>query len=249
MTFVQKDRIRGSNLAVFIPFRVPMAEALRRADEAGLVIASNKRFSEAIAERNPAVIDNSWPNRGPGWLTGTIAAYEKPGNHFGETIESSDCETGIKVVFPVPKKYRGVKNAILVSNHPDVYFEVQGKTTIVRASAIDIIENFPQEYEGCYLGDSIFDIPTGQKVSADAPGAIKLSRRFEANVTPVIRDYFYRDVPHVCILSFCNLTNPVFPQFRVIVEAPGILPTNTDSSPISNPSLLKKISDVIRKLM
>jgi len=163
------NRIRGPKLKVFITNAdgVPMEEAIRRADEAGLVIASNKRMDQALvgSEEWKSVQTGS-----PCW-TGTMTAYEEPGKAFGKIIEYTDDKTGLRYVFPVPDKFVGIKDSLLVVEHPGFMLEFDGDSRIVRASEVDLIDMFPTNKTGWYIAEPIHEIPRGEKVDNSSPDA------------------------------------------------------------------------------
>ncbi len=181
-----KERTRGPNLAVFVKRSegVPMEEALRRTDEAGLVIAPNIRLSNALIGsdewRSIRAVFACW--------NGTMTGYEKPDQKLGKAIEYTDSETGIRYVFPVPQEYQGKKNIVLVAEHPDFTLETDGKTRVVQAKEVGIVSKFPVASENWYLGDSKYDIPTGKKVSGDNAYARYLFR-IEKRVGLIARGY------------------------------------------------------------
>jgi hypothetical protein len=155
------QRIRGPNLRVLIPcfLGVPFEEGLARANVEGKVIASNKRMSQALVE------SKEWKSisKGLACWTGTMTAYKKPGEKLGKTVEYVDSKTGDRWIFPVPQEHQDKTDAILVAEHPDYTLEIDGKTKIVRAAQVDLIEKFPVE-NGFYLRDTKHDIPTGDEV-------------------------------------------------------------------------------------
>ncbi len=168
------ERIRGPKLAVLVKGSpgVPMEEALRRADEANAVIASNKRLSKALVGSNESlgIIDAS-----PCW-SGTMTAYDKSGHKLGKTIEYADSGTGIRYVFPVPEEHQGKKNVLLVAEHQDFTLEADGKTMVVEAREVGIVSEFPTASKKWYNGDAKYDLPTGKKVGGSNESARYLWR-------------------------------------------------------------------------
>ncbi len=185
MTFAQKtERTRGPKLAVFITSDngVPMEEALRKADEAGLVIASNKRLSQALfARRGRKSIIDAFPC----W-SGTMTAYVEPGQKLGKQVEYVDPETGHRWVFAVPESHREKKNAILVAEHPDYSLEVDGNNRVIHAKTVDLVEMFPAS-RGWYTGDSKHDIPTGKEI--EPCDTARYLWRIDKRVGPVFRAF------------------------------------------------------------
>jgi hypothetical protein len=160
---------RPNSLSVFIPSSpgVPMEEAIRRADEAGVVIASNKAIDSILASEGWVAIKDALPC----W-TGTMAGYIEPGRTFREAGEWSgalkshaivyvDIETKIRYLFPIPEEHLDKKDSILVVNHPHFRLETDGSDRIVRAAHVSLIERFPAQ-GGWYQADAQFGIPFGE---------------------------------------------------------------------------------------
>ena len=159
---------------------VSFEAGLARANAENKVIASNKRISRALLGsdewRAIQEVFVCW--------TGTMTAYTKPGEKLGKAVEYADPETGYRWIFPVPEKHQGKTNAILVAEHPDYTLEISGKTRIVRATQVDLIERFPAK-NGWYLGDTHHDIPCGDEVAAS--DATRYLLRTDIRVGPVAR--------------------------------------------------------------
>ena len=174
-------RPSGQRLAALIPRQdgVPMEEAIAKADEAGLAIASNKSLSLAMlgSEEQRAL---------PCW-TGTMAAYEKPGRKVGRMIEYRDTGTGIRYVFPVPEEHQGKKNIILIAEHPNFRILKEKKERIVQASEVGVVERFPASREGWHLGDPKYDLPQGNIADCRMQEA-RYFWRIEIRVGLVARD-------------------------------------------------------------
>lgn len=181
-----KERTRGPKLSVFKTQAngVPMEEALRRADKAGLVIASNKRLSKVLVGsvewRRIRSVFACW--------SGTMTAYDKPNQKLGKAIEYTDSETGIRYTFPVPEEHQGKKNVVLVAEHPKLTLVKDGKDRIVQATNVDAVERFPTSKEGWFFGDPKYDIPQGNKVNIKNPDATYLFR-IEKRVGLVARPF------------------------------------------------------------
>jgi hypothetical protein len=206
-----KDRARGSNLAVFVKCSdgVPMEEALRRADDAGLVIASNKRLSQAL------VGSDAWQSIAaalPCW-TGTMAGHVKPGRTFrqeterissideGHFIVYTDSETKLRYLFPVKEEHLDKTDCILAVDHPGFELVTDGRDRIIRAARVGLIEGFPAVSGKWYHGDPEYDIPTGNKVDGSSQDARYLSR-IDKRVGPAARGY------HVDFRRFVLGKNP-----------------------------------------
>lgn len=181
-----KERTRGPNLAILVnrSAGVPMEEALVRANDAGVVIASNKRLSQALVGsdewRGIREVFACW--------SGTMTGYEKPDQKLGKTIEYVDSETGVRYIFPVPEEHQGKKNVVLITEHPNFTLETDGKTRVVQAKEIGVVSEFPVASENWYLCDAKYDIPTGKKVDGSNEAARYLWR-VEKRVGLVARGY------------------------------------------------------------
>ncbi len=164
-----RERIRGPNLALLATWarHVPMEEALAKADEAGAVIASNKRLSKAI------IGSDGWQSISEVFAcwSGTMAAYDKPDQKLGKTIEHTDSETGTRYMFPVPEEHQGKKNIVLVAEHPDFTLEKDGNARIVQAKEVGVVSGFPVASGNWHFGDPKYDIPTGKKVDGSDEAA------------------------------------------------------------------------------
>ncbi|MFH0737419.1 MAG: hypothetical protein V1827_02950 [Candidatus Micrarchaeota archaeon] len=182
-----KERTRGPNLAVFVKRSdgVPMEEALRRADEAGLVIASNRRLSKVL------VGSGEWRGMKEAFACwgGDMTGYDKPDQKLGKTIEYVDSETGIRYVFPVPEEHVGKKNVILVAQHPGFTLETDGKTRVVQAKEVGVVSEFPVASKNWHLGDPKYDIPTGKEVNISNEAA-RFLWRIGKRVGLVARGYW-----------------------------------------------------------
>jgi hypothetical protein len=159
-----KERVRGQKLVVFIKGYqgVPMEEALRRADDAGVVVASNKRISQAL------IGSEEWRGIREVFVcwSGTMAAYDEPDRKLGKAIVYTEFETDIRYIFLVPQEHQGKKNVLLVAEHPKFSLVHDGNDRIVQATEVGAVERFPTS-EGWFLGDPKYDIPTGNRVDGN----------------------------------------------------------------------------------
>jgi hypothetical protein len=182
-----------SPLSVLIPKPpgVPMEEAIRRADESGVVIASNIQIDSKHTGDEWETIKDAIP----GW-TGTMACYVEPDKSFREAGEWVDAlkshaiidleeETKIRYLFPIPEEHLDKKNAILITEHPDFRLESDGKDRIVMAARICLIERFPVQ-GGWYNADPQFGIPFGDKSLFSIPDTRYLIR-IEKRIGLVVR--------------------------------------------------------------
>lgn len=153
------ERIRGSRMAVFIEANpgVPMVEGTKRADEANLVMVSNKRISRATSQEWSGI------SKAFRLWTGTMTGYSEPEKKLGQAIEYLDERMGRRIVFPVPPEYRNEKNAILVAEHPDYTLESDGNNIVVHANKVGIVMSFPAK-DGHYAVDPEHGIPCGNEL-------------------------------------------------------------------------------------
>jgi hypothetical protein len=213
---VQTDRIqrvRGPNLAVLVKGNagIPMEEALRRADDAGAVIASNKRFTKALVQTE------EWQAfEGPkAYWAGTMTGYERPNQKLGHSIEYADPKSGLNYVFPVPAKYVGMKNVVLVAEHPDYALGSYSTDRIVITKNVGIVEGLP-ESAGYYPGDPIYDLPTGKEIPENSEKARFLDR-LDKRVGLVARGFYIVDYDSTGQSVF--LSHSPSHHFGVVVEA------------------------------
>jgi len=180
----KRELIRGPQLEVLVPRGrgKPFDEGILIAEQGRRVIASSARLSKALVGseewRSVSEVFACW--------TGTMTGHTKPGEKLGATIEYVDPETNQRWVFPVPEQFRGMKDVILVAEHPDYTLEKDGRNLVVQAGTVDIVPNFPAVGERWYLGDPKHDIPQGSAISGDDANARYLWR-IDARVGPVRR--------------------------------------------------------------
>ncbi len=210
----ESQRVRGSNLAVFVKSKngVPMEEALRKADDAGLVIASNRRLSKAlIGSKEHQSIDDAFVC----W-SGPMTAYDKPDEKLGKEIIYTDSKTGTRYIFPVPEEYQGKENVVLVAEHPKFSLVTEGNDWIVQAAEVDAVERFPAS-NGWYLGDPRYDIPQGNGVYEGNDDARHLWR-MERRVGLVVRGSYYWSINRLWSCVFLDLRPSN--ALGVVVESP-----------------------------
>ncbi len=135
-----------------------MEEAIRRADDAGLVMAPNGRMSQALRCDEWRRLEGLF-----GCWTGTMVGYDLPDKRLGTSIEYTDPNTNIRYVFPVPKDHVGEKNIALVAEHPDFTLETDGMSRIVQAKDTCIVTEFPVDKD-MHVLDPRFSIPRGQRI-------------------------------------------------------------------------------------
>jgi hypothetical protein len=158
---------------------LPMDEALSRAGESGAILSTNKGISIAL-------LSGEKPKEASTFWTGTMAGYREPGKKLGSTIEYSDPKTRHLYVFPVPEDFRGMKDVVLVAEHPDVRLERTGSASVIEAKKISAVGPFPHT-DGWYAGDPAFDIPCGKEISGMDKKARHLVRQ-DHHVGLIVRE-------------------------------------------------------------
>ena len=161
------------NLAVLVSRKAggaPMEEALWKADDAGLVMASNRRLGSALvgSDEFRGVL------RAFACWSGTMVGYDEPGKPLGRFIEYTNSETDIRYMFPVPLEHQGKSDIALVAEHPDLQILKDEKDRVVMAHAVWAV-GFPSS-EGWYRSDARFDLPTPEKINPASPAARYLLR-------------------------------------------------------------------------
>jgi len=255
-------KIRGPNIVVLIEanYSVPFETGLARADAKNKVVASNERIERAIESKEWEY--NGWVFRAeqeplywasllcasPCW-TGTMTGYVEPERTFREGAEKIpslgngyfivyvDPETKMRWLFPVPEKHLDKKNAILVTEQPDYSLEVDGRTRIVRAAQVDLIENFPSN-DGQYHVDAQHAIPMIYDVPGFPTAVLNWSNyhlhRIGTRVGPVVRSFdrpgywgrSYDSRPLWWYTNLENLAGHIFldnrpsDRFGIVVESP-----------------------------
>ena len=221
-------RIRGPGLEVLVTRKngCSFREALRKADAGNRVIASNERLDDVLLPNIPFMLVGDPPENEelraiwlafPCW-TGTVTAYQEPEKSLGSTIEYIDERVNIRYVFPVPKKFKGVKDAILVAEHPDYTVEKDGDDRVIHAAHVDLIEKFPAE-NGWYVVDPKHGITTCDNVQIPASKTRYLFR-IGKRVGPVGRSVMSPD--HIDGKNYILLDAKPAQGAGVIVEAPAL---------------------------
>lgn len=147
-----------------------MEEALMRAGEHGLIVASNNTLDALIQVAGADAPASAF------W-SGTLAAYDKPDRKLGKTIEYTDLETGVRYVFPVPEEHQAKTNALLVAEHPNFTLIADGSNRIVQAREVGIVQNFPASKTGWFAPDPLYGIPQGANVDEFPAGRFLLRRQ------------------------------------------------------------------------
>ena len=180
-----KPRMRGPNLALVMPQAegIRMFEAVRAADKTGLVLPSSRRLDRALAGseewREIMPVFSCW--------SGTMAAYDEPNKALGKVIQYLDVISGLRYVFKVPQRYRGMKDVVLLADHPGFTLEPKGRMVFVNASRVGVVEEFPAQSERWYLTDKTHGIPQGEVVSNADPKSRHLWR-MATHIGLIVRD-------------------------------------------------------------
>jgi hypothetical protein len=203
-------RTVNQNLRIFATAAkgLPMEEALRRVNAAGLVLASLRRVETLL-------LTDAWLDFTSAFTcwSGTMVGYDIAGRKLGESIVYES--EGARYVFPVPERYRGMKDAALVAEHPNFTLAREKKDRIVQAAEtnVGVVENFPAHGQGTplYKPGQRYGIPAGAPVGPDTDGVF-LSRLGASRVGLA---------PHVGMNVFFNLSEWPSERLGVIVEAPA----------------------------
>ena len=188
-------------------FGVPFAEGLLM----GRVLLSSREISIIFREVRRWRIEAGCPC----W-SGTMTGYKEPGEELGKTIEYTDPGSGKKWVFKVPDQYRREKDAILVVEHPNYLLDKEGDNMVINTHNANIIRYFPPE-NGYYMGDPIYDIPSGERVSHENDNARYL-KRIASRVGPVARGFGYAEFGAHAIMKNINLDIEPSRRLGIIVE-------------------------------
>ena len=167
---------------------IPMEEALVKAGVEGTIIIPNRVLGTVLVGETWTFIRKALPC----W-TGTLAAYEKPGQPLGKAIEYFDHKTNVRYVFFVPEEHIGKKDMLFISEHPNFFFVRDGNSRIVQARELSAIQEFgviggAYRDEGWYRADPIFDLPVGIRSSSADPHARYLWRA-EKMISLISRGY------------------------------------------------------------
>jgi len=176
-------RIRGPNLRVLATFRngLPFREAWLRAEEEGLVIASNARLDLALNSPAEYIVKQvmralasnvkpdqisviqEWEQFPELWPadSGTMIGHLKWPEKLGTEIVYTDPDTNERWIFPVPEGFRGERNLLLVAEHPDYSLRFEGIDIIIDSSSVGAVDNFPDDGFNWYLVDKQHKIPFG----------------------------------------------------------------------------------------
>lgn len=210
----EKDRIRGPRLKVLIKRSrgIGLEETMIITEMGSRVIASNKRISRMLENRGGSEFYKALPCR-----TGTLVVYTAPGKELGKQIVCTDPKTNQKYIFHVPEEHQHKKDVALVVEHPDYFLQKDENEFVVfvkNPENIHVIENFPSS-NGCYLGDPEHDIPFGDEVSPDVPGARYLFRKMDDVVSQVFRGLVFHDRRGILMCGMYPSSD-----LGVLVEAP-----------------------------
>ncbi len=227
----EKQDVMGPKIITLAKYSegLTFEEALKKANNQNLVIASNKAITHALLDHERALKKATLDNDSkleqllldefvkgikeafPCW-SGTMTGYVKQGQTLlegSERIEKLDShaivyidpETKNRWIFPIPEEYLNEKNAVLVAEHPDYTLEADGTDRIVKATKVDLVKDFATKERGWYLGDPKHNLPFGGPVIQD--DATTEFYRVDKRVGPVVCYYEYVDFDFKCD-SFLN---------------------------------------------
>jgi len=113
-----------------------------------------------------------------------MTAYVEPGKVLGKSVEYKD--GGITWVFPVPERYQGEKDAILVVEHP--HFTIKNdenrRTILADEQHVSLVRNFPADILWYPTGAN--GIPCGERINSWSKDARALHRA-DKRVGPIAR--------------------------------------------------------------
>jgi len=153
-----------------------MEQAIKEVEEANrrgpgrIRIATNRELDLVLNSDSRHSIKDALPC----W-SGTMAAYERAGVALGRYVEYEDQDSGIRHLFPVPKEFVRIKDAILLVDHPFFTIESDGRDRIVRAKKVSLLEGFPDQNDH-YRPDPRYGIPWGEAILWSEPDARRLHR-------------------------------------------------------------------------
>ena len=176
-------------------------DAIQLAKEKGMRLLSNLELDRMLNESDEW---EEYRDALPVW-SGTMAAYSKPGEKLGDSIEYADPKSNETWEFIVPSKFQGMKDCALVADKYRVLRD--GKNVVVLADEKDIsvVKNFPAK-NGWYNVDKKTGMPSGNAMDESDKDARYLYR-VEQRVGPVGRgsngDYDDRRGVGVIQPSYC----------------------------------------------
>ena len=159
-------------------------DAFQLAKEKGMRLLSNKELDEMLQS-------GEWKNYEaafPAW-SGTMVAYSKPGEKLGESIKYTDSESKETWEFPVPAKFRGMKDCALVAEKYRLFRDGMDVIVVADDKDIKIVKDFPSK-NGWYKTDEVTGISSGKEAEERDKDARYLYRDDFGRVGPVARDYY-----------------------------------------------------------
>jgi hypothetical protein len=201
--------------------------------QTGLVLASNKRISNALET-------DEWKSIEPAFTlwTGTMTAYVEPDTPLikSRMFSRNDnalvydnpytAERWLFLLSGVPAGCLDAPNVILVAEHPLYSLEKvkKGKDIIVTPDigAVDALFDFPVK-DGLYLGDSKHGIPLGPQIGSENLKARYLVRVQGAGRVGLVARYAYLHWGYggyQDMKDFVGLNSDPHMGFGVAVEAP-----------------------------
>ena len=159
-------------------------EALLLAEGSGKRLMSNREADEIL--QDPALLEKYRPLF---WAwTGTLVIHEAAGVAFGENVKTDF------FVFDVPKRFQGLKDKVLVVQHPNYQQKKEVLKYGITFNLLVVLDesklkayDYPQR-NGWYLPDAQTGLPIGTESAESDPNARKLWRRDgKAWIGPVSR--------------------------------------------------------------
>lgn len=151
-----------------------LIEALEKAKREAKVIVPNIVIDRILKRRHCIEF-----NMG---ITGTACVYEATGVQFKSVVEHYPYSGKLGWVYEVPHEFIGVKDAILVAEHPDFTFRRSGHLIKLESEKMTLIRDFRNFDSGksyrtrmhWHIPDPVFGIPVGPYASSSDSSARRL---------------------------------------------------------------------------
>ncbi len=152
------------------------------AKDSKVMLPSNKRADRIVTTdewKEPEVRSAI-----PFW-TGTLWAFNKPGETLGTVLEFTPKKDGLTYVIDVPLAYQGQRDIALVFEYPNHGLSVDRGRRVVIASKVDVV-SLPTK-SGWYPPEPKHGIPSGDAVGEYDPDARYLPRPDGPRVELIVR--------------------------------------------------------------
>jgi len=170
-----------------------MVETVRNCHENGLALVPHADFEHI----------RRLPQNGYSKVrTGTLVIHERDGKPFGdEVVSGGDFNSPERLVFPVPRQYRGRHGwLVAISPHFDIVEWAAECRVMVPEGRLVHVERAPA-YGGTFWRDDDTGVPIGDRVRENGgakPGMVAISNKIEPCIDLIVRDinssHIYLDV-------------------------------------------------------